>query len=129
MRAGMDESTGKLLTGFAHVQQGIRRALSTRPAALVLRRRIGSALPALQDENMSAANIMRAYVAIASTLSPQNPNWGEPGFRLRKMRLISIGQDGHAAFMLSGDYYPNGHLGDFSRTESREFALPVREVA
>jgi phage baseplate assembly protein W len=129
MRAGMDEATGKLITGFDHVRQGMRRALTTRPASLVLRRRIGSELPALQDENMSAENVMRVYVAIAATLSPVNPNWGEPGFRLRQIRLVSLGQDGHAAFLLSGDYYPNGHLGDFSRAEAQTMQLPVREVA
>lgn len=129
MRAGMDEATGKLVSGFDHVRQGIRRAITTRPGALVLRRRIGSDLPALQDENMSARTIMAAYVAIANALSPANPNWGEPGFRLRKMQLVTINNAGLAAFLISGDYYPNGHLGDFARSEAVSTSIPVREVA
>lgn len=129
MRAGMDEATGRLLTGWEHVQQGIRRAITTRPASLVLRRRIGSALPSLQDENMTAENILRAYVAVAEAITPVNPNWGEPGFRLREIRLVTLDQTGTAAFVLKGDYFPNGHLGDFGRPETQTTTIPVREAA
>lgn len=129
MRAGMDEATGRLLTGWDHTLQGIRRAITTRPGALVLRRRIGSDLPALQDENMSPETILKAYVAIAQAITPLNPNWGEPGFRLRKMHLVGINGSGQAAFVLSGDYFPNGHLGDYSRSETVAATIPVREAA
>lgn len=130
MRCGMDENTGKVLTGWDHVQQGIRRAITTRPGALVLRRKIGSGLASLQDENMNAQNVLRAYIAIAMAITPPtNPEWGEPGFRLRKMELVALDQTGMAAFMLTGDYYPNGHLGDYGRAETVSTSLPVREVA
>ena len=129
MRAGMDGRTGRLVTGWDHVQQGIRRALTTRPGTLVLRRKIGSALPALQDENMTPEVVLRAYIGIADALSPSNPAWGEPGFRLRKMHLMGLNEGGQAAFILSGDYYPNGHLGDYGRSETVSTSLPVREVA
>lgn len=129
MRAGMDEATGRLLTGWDHVQQGIRRAITTRPSSLVLRRKIGSDLPSLQDENMTAENVLKAYVEIANAISPLNPEWGEPGFRLREMRLIRLDASGLAAFLLTGDYFPNGHLGDFSNPETLSAALPVREAA
>lgn len=129
MRAGMDERTGKLLTGWAHCQQGIRRALTTRAASLVLRRRIGSDLVALQDENMTPENVLRAYIAVATTLSPANPDWGEPGFRLRSIELAGLNAGGQLALLIGGDYYPNGHLGDYSRVETVDAAIPVREVA
>ena len=130
MRCGMDENTGQVLMGWDHVQQGIRRAITTRPGALVLRRKIGSDLVALQDENMTAENVLRAYIAIASAITPPiNPEWGEPGFRLRSMQLVTLDQTGMAAFMLTGDYYPNGHLGDHGRSEAVSTTLPVREVA
>ncbi len=129
MRAGMDERTGTLLTGWAHVRQGLRRALTTRRAALVLRRRIGSDLLDLQDENMSAENVLRAYIAVATTLSPANPHWGEPGFRLRSIELAGANARGQLALRLGGDYFPNGHLGDYSVLEPVEAAIPVREFA
>lgn len=129
MRAGMDEATGKIITGWDHVQMVIRRALTTRPGALVLRRKIGSGLKALQDENMTGENILRTYVAIADALSPANPMWGEPGFRLRKIQLVGLDSHGQAGFVLSGDYYPKGHLGDYSAVETGTTTLPVREAA
>ena len=129
MRAGMDERTGKLLTGWAHCQQGIRRALTTRRSSLVLRRRIGSGLLDLQDENMSAENVLRAYIAVTETLTPANANWGEPGFRLRSIELAGLNSGGQLALLIGGDYYPNGHLGDYSLVERQSATIPVREIA
>lgn len=129
MRAGMDENTGRLVTGFDHAQMIIRRALSTRPASLVLRRRIGSGVPAMQDENMTEENVMKTFVAVAETLSPANPNWGEPGFRLRSLRLVGLDASGQLGLVIGGDYYPNGHLGDYSIKETGVTTIPVREVA
>lgn len=126
MRAGMDENTGRVVTGWDHVAMIIRRVLTTRPGSLVLRRKIGSGLKALQDENMVPETVLRAYVAIANALSPSDPNWGEPGFRLRKMQLVKLDAFGSAGFIISGDYYPKGHLGDFSQVEARSIQLPVR---
>ncbi|MGL5447440.1 MAG: baseplate assembly protein [Rhabdaerophilum sp.] len=128
MRAGMDERTGRLVTGWDHVLMIIRRCLSTRPATLVLRRPIGSDVPGLQDQNMSAETILRHYIAIARALSPLNPNWGEPGFRLRSMQ-VELAANGSAIFRMAGDYYPRGHLGDYSETQRVETALPLREIA
>jgi uncharacterized protein len=128
MRAGMDEATGQIVTGWDHVRMVIRRVLTTRPAALVLRRRIGSKLPALQDENMTAETILRAYVAVAEALSPLNPNWGEPGFRLRSIELAGVNGSGQAGFILRGDYYPRGHAGDYTLRDTGSTTIPVREV-
>jgi phage baseplate assembly protein W len=125
----MDEATGRTVTGWDHVQMVIRRALTTRPGTLVLRRKIGSGVPALQDENMTGENILRTYVAIANALSPANPNWGEPGFRLRRIELVGLDSIGQIGFVISGDYYPNGHIGDFSTVETGNTTIPVREAA
>jgi phage baseplate assembly protein W len=129
MRAGMDETTGRVVTGWDHVSMIIRRVLTTRPGSLVLRRKIGSGLKALQDETMVPETVLRAYVAIATALSPADPHWGEPGFRLRKMHLVTLDAFGAAGFILSGDYYPKGHLGDASQVEIRSLQLPVRVVS
>ena len=129
MRAGMDESTGRLVTGWDHVAMVIRRALTTRPGTLVLRRRIGSALKSLQDENMTPETVLAAYVAIAEALSPSNPDWGEPGFKLAGMRLVGLDRLGQIGLVISGTYYPEGHRGDYSRAEASSLTIPVREMA
>lgn len=129
MRAGMDEATGRLVTGWEHAQMVIRRALTTRPGSLVLRRRIGSLLASLQDENMTPELILRVYVAIAEALAPSNPDWGEPGFRLRELKLVGLDTAGRLGLIVSGDWYPNGHRGDYSAVERVATALPLREAA
>lgn len=129
MRAGMDEATGKIVTGWSHVEMVIRRALTTRPGTLVLRRRIGANLRALQDENMVPETILRVYMAIAEALSPANPYWGEPGFRLRAIRLAGLDRMGQLGLVITGDYFPQGHLGNYSMVERGETTIPVREVA
>lgn len=122
VRAGIDAVTGGLLTGWDHCAQSIGKCLTTRLASRVMRRHLGCRVPELQDQNADAATIMDAYVAIADALA--DPDGGEPGFNLTAIDLVSAGRSGRFMFVLSGDYYPLGHLGDFSIRESRTYAFP-----
>ncbi len=117
MRAGVNARTGALLTGWDHCAQSIGKCLTTRVAARVMRRHIGAGVLELQDENADAGTIFRAYVAIASALA--DPDGGEPGFNLRTIELVEHGRSGRFMFLLTGDYFPRGHLGDFSIREDR----------
>nr|WP_210289508.1 GPW/gp25 family protein [Chelatococcus caeni] len=127
----MDAQTGKLLTGWDHCVQSIGKILTTRVGQRVMRRAFGSAALDLQDRNATPMNIMRVYTAIAAALR----QW-EPGFRLKTIRLTRAGADGVFAFEISGIFYPNGHLGDYSLSEERDVTLAadtglrlVREAA
>jgi len=117
MRAGIDARTGTVLTGWDHCAQSVGRCLTTRVASRVMRRHLGSGVRELQDDNADAGTIFRAYVAIAAALA--DPDGGEPGFNLREIELVERGRSGRFVFLLSGDYYPRGHLGDFSIREDR----------
>lgn len=121
MRTGVDATTGKVLTGWDHCVQSIGRCLKTRIASRVQRRHLGCLVPELQDDNASPETIMRAYVSIAEALNDEQG--GEPGFNLTSIDLVRAGRDGRFVFILDGDYYPNGHRGDWSVSEPRSASI------
>lgn len=121
MRTGVDALTGKVLTGWDHCVQSIGICLTTRRASRILRRHLGSGVLELQDENADADTIFRAYIAIVDALS--DPDGGEPGFNLRAIELVENGRSGRFVFLLTGDFYPRGHLGDFSAHEARSVSV------
>ncbi|MCT7668209.1 GPW/gp25 family protein [Shinella kummerowiae] len=117
MRTGVDARTGKVLTGWDHCVQSIGRCLTTRIASRVQRRHLGCLVPELQDDNADPLTIMKAYVSIADALNDEKG--GEPGFNLTSIDLVRGGRDGRFVFLMDGDHYPNGHLGDWSVSEPR----------
>lgn len=117
MRTGIDARTGKVLTGWDHCVQSIGICLKTRIASRTMRRNLGSDVPELQDANADPATILRLYVSVAEALN--DPYGGEPGFNLRSIDLVRSGRDGRFVLLLTGDYYPRGHLGDYSVREDR----------
>jgi hypothetical protein len=58
------------------------------------------------------------FVALAAALRRF-----EPGFRLTRIVPERLGADGAAVLMLSGTYYPRGHLGDMSLAEDRDASV------
>ena len=121
MRTGLDAKTGEVLTGWDHCAQSIGTCITTRFASRVLRRHLGSNVPALQDQNADPATIFEVYRAIAEALN--DPDGGEPGFNLKTVDLVEYGRAGRFVFLLEGDYFPRGHLGDFSIREDRVITL------
>ncbi len=119
MRTGVDASTGKVLTGWAHCVQSINRCLTTRYGTRVMRRHLGSLVPELQDANADALTIFKVFAAIAEALN--DPDGGEPGFSLKTIELVEYGRAGRFAFQMNGDWFPRGHLGDFSTSEPTEY--------
>lgn len=122
MRTGIDPRTGKLVQGWPHCEIMIGRCLTTRFGSVPTRRHHGSSVPAFQDDNADPNTIMRFFVAIADALA--DPDSGEPGYRLTSVKMISASRSGRFAFLLSGFFFPRGHLGDFSIYETRSIAWP-----
>ncbi|HEY8136264.1 MAG TPA: baseplate assembly protein [Methylocystis sp.] len=113
MRTGIDRNTGELLTGWDECAQSINVIVSTAIGSLVLNRDFGSDVPALQDRPQNRASIFDHFMAIAEGLRKD-----EPGYRLRKIQVDKAASDGLTSFVLQGDFYPNGHLGDYSVVET-----------
>jgi phage baseplate assembly protein W len=122
MRSGIDRQTGRLLIGWDHCVQSIAVILTTRVGSRVMRRPFGSAALELQDRNATAKRIMQIYAAVAAAIK----RW-EPGFRLQTIALTRGGADGIFAFEISGIFFPRGHLGDYSLTETRSAVLAAND--
>lgn len=115
MRHGFDRSTGMPLSGWEHCFQSIVVILTTVIGQTVMLRQFGSAALDMQDRRATPMNIMRIYADVAAALR----EW-EPGYRLRTIQIVRYGSDGVFAFLLTGVFYPRGHLGDYSVSEERE---------
>lgn len=124
MRTGLDRRTGEVLTGWAEAAQSIGVIVTTALGSLVLARDFGCNAPALLDRPLSPPAIMDHFVAIAEALRRE-----EPGYRLRKIGVERAGADGVVVFALAGDFYPLGHLGDWTVVEQRALAAPFTIAA
>ncbi len=118
MRTGFDEEGLRVLTGWDHCVQSIGVLMRTRVGSIIMRGAVGSRVPDLQDRNPDPTTIMVMMVGLAKALR----EW-EPGFRLRRIVPRRVGPDGVYAFDLAGDFYPDGHLGDYRRRETQAVAV------
>lgn len=122
MRVGVCARTGKVLTGWDHCVQSIGRCLRTRVNSRPLRRHLGAEVPELQDANADVMTIFRVFTAIAEALA--DPDGGEPGFRLSRIEVTAAPRQGRFMFILSGTFFPLGHLGDWSTHEDKSLTWP-----
>lgn len=110
---GASES-GTVLAGWAHVEQSIRKILTTAINTRVMRREFGSEVMALIDAPMTPRVVLAFYVAIANSIA----RW-EPRYRLTAVVLDRAEATGVLSIRLAGDYFPRGHLGDFSVSSNK----------
>lgn len=95
----MDRTTGRHITGIAHVRQSVADILTTPLGTRLQRRNYGSLLPNLIDQPDNAHTRLRCYAAIASALM----KW-EPRLRVTRVGMTTGDQPGQATVDLQGDY-------------------------
>nr|VFK12773.1 MAG: hypothetical protein BECKLFY1418C_GA0070996_100180 [Candidatus Kentron sp. LFY] len=100
---GMSRTTGKTLSGFAHVHQSIVDILTTPIGSRVMRRDYGSKLFELVDAPGTQEKLLDITAAVAIALDV----W-EPRFRLGKVSIYGPDSEGKTTLALSGEYLPEG---------------------
>lgn len=110
---GVNRETGRVLSGFEHVQQSIGVILTTPIGSRVMRREFGSELFDLIDRPMTSQIILACYGAIVTAIAL----W-EPRYEVTGCRVLQTEAGGVIGFELHGVHYPRGHLGDFSVSET-----------
>ena len=136
-RNGMDRFTGKMLQSFAHVEQSMEVIFATPFHERVLRRWVGSFVPHILGESAVARIITRFFWAIATAIDL----W-EPDYRIKQTYFMgpaidqwrpSFGTDingllrlGEVIFRTEGQWYPRGHLGDYTPYERKAAGLISR---
>ncbi|AXS39267.1 GPW/gp25 family protein [Breoghania sp. L-A4] len=119
---GVDASAGVTLSGWPHVAQSIATILTTRIGARVMRRDFGSDLMSLVDAPISDRVVLAMFVAAATALN----RW-EPRFSLDRVAIAAAGAEGGILLVLSGTYFPRGHLGDFNVQEDAQTRVVVSQ--
>ena len=70
---GMDENTGRLIGGEAHLEQSIRRIIMTPIGTHPFRREFGSLVPELVDKPMTEETALQINTAIIEALYKWEP--------------------------------------------------------
>lgn len=96
---GIDQATGKHLSGIDHLRQSIRDILRTKVGERVMRREYGSRVPDIVDRPMTRENIIELYANVGESLA----RW-EPRFRLSQVRIVSASDAGQIELELTGIY-------------------------
>lgn len=107
-RTGIDERTGRLLVGWAHVQQSLRTIWTTEMGARVMRLGFGSTLRSWLAEDLTPETALGIYADLVTATH----TW-EPEYRIASLQLVDATRMGGLGLRHSGTYYPEGRLGNY----------------
>jgi phage baseplate assembly protein W len=118
---GIDKKTGRVLSGWGHVQQSLGVIFMTHFGERVLIRWFGSFVPKIVGQRMTPPVVLKFWTAICVAIDL----W-EPRFRVTKITAFGTPEQmrtGILGFTVTGVYYPRGHLGDFTPEGPRTITL------
>lgn len=93
---GMNATTGRALSGLAHIRQSITDILTTPVGSRLMRRRYGSEVSELMDQPLNSATVLRIYAATAYAIRLWEPRISLTGLQ------FETGEAGEAALILDG---------------------------
>lgn len=122
--AGIDRDTGKMQDGWPNVAQKLIVLFTTRIGSRFMRRTVGSSVPAILGDNITAATVLRFKTAIIVATEL----W-EPRFKISIAAGVGDNspeslRTGGLRLEVLGEYRPRGHLGD-PTPDTRERRLVI----
>ena len=100
---GTDSTTGKALSGVAHLRQSIRDILTTPLGSRIMRREYGSRLFDLVDNPLNDATIVEIFAATAEALIRWEPRIQVQRVQARSLEQSTISIDLEAIYLPTGD--------------------------
>lgn len=122
--AGIDRFTGKPLDGWAHTAQSLGVLFTTLIGSRIMRRTVGSAVPALLGRSMTANLVLRFKTAIIVACEL----W-EPRYKIIAVDTFEVVntpeqmRQGQLGLRMMGEHRPRAHLGDLTSEGTRTFAV------
>lgn len=101
---GVDNTTGRVLKGYAHLRQSITDILTTPIGSRVMRRDYGSRLFELLDAPTNEETIAEIYAATAEALE----RW-EPRLKILNIGVTTV-DNGRLTIDLVGEYLLDGKV-------------------
>ncbi len=99
---GMNQNTGRALSGMAHLKQSVRRLLTTPKGSRVMRCTYGSRLFELIDNPLTAETLADIIAETAGVIQA----W-EPRINVQKVTVQSLAA-GRVVLSITGQYKPDG---------------------
>lgn len=110
IRSGIDERTGKVITGPAHLAQSLGKIWHTRVGSRVMRLTFGADLRSLLSEDLTPAIALLLYNEMVATAA----KW-EPEYRINQLQLVKMTEGGALGVRHGGLYFPEGRYGNFDK--------------
>lgn len=114
--SGTNRQDGSELDGWRHVWQSVCDIITTPVGTRVMRRSYGSEVPYLLDRPGTTDVVLEVTMALGTALDKWEPRYKFKGLGITG--VLGKNQDGVFQIDIVGDYYPRGHLGDFTVVEN-----------
>lgn len=118
---GIDATTGKILSGWDHVLQSVKRIYATRIGTRIMRRQFGGGVSSLIGRRLTPRAL--ALYRLLAVLALER--W-EPRVKVRAIAFsgtVEEIRDGRPIMTVAVDYLPRGHLGDQTVADQRDIDL------
>ncbi|MBY6244107.1 GPW/gp25 family protein [Methylosinus sp. Sm6] len=119
-RTGIDAKTGKVLVGFAHLEQSVAKIVMTAPTERVMLLDFGFEPARRLGRNISAALAATLYRDLITAIH----KW-EPEYRIARLQLANLDRIGGMGVVLAGLYYPEGRFGNYDISEEANLNIPL----